>query len=60
MPRLIVYMEITMDSLALSKSLITAPSYLRSQMSFTLDGRKSSAEYAGAVIRDIAVIMAMI
>ncbi|GEM_PF-4571111 len=49
-----------MDSLALSKSSITAPSYLRSEMSFTLDGRKSSAEYAGAVIRDIAVIMAMI
>jgi len=53
-------MEITMDSLALSKSSITAPSYLRSEMSFTLADRKSSAECAGAVMRDIAVIMAMI
>ena len=49
-----------MDSLALSKSLITAPSYLRSEMSLTLDGRKSPAEYVGVVMRDTAVIMAMI
>jgi len=49
-----------MDSLALSKSSITAPSYLRSEMSLTLDDRKSSVEYADAVMRDTAVIMAMI
>ena len=49
-----------MDSLALSKSSITAPSYLRSEMSLTLADRKSSAEYAGAVIRDTAVIMDII
>ena len=53
-------MEITMDSLALSKSSITAFSYLRSEMSLTIADKKASEEYAGAMMRDIAVCYATI
>ena len=50
-PRLIEYIDITIDSLAPSKSLITAGSYARSDISLTRAGRKSSWEYKGGVIR---------
>jgi len=43
-----------MESFALSRSWITAGSYLRSDMSLTLEGAKSSAGYRVAVIKRTA------
>ena len=45
-----------MDFLAESIIFITVSSYLWPDMSLTLDDRKPPAEYAGAMMRDIAIM----